>query len=229
MRHAGFGVSQSRTPPGRSFRWASRTSAMSASGGRCSITWAQKMPPSAPSGSAASVARASACSAARPASRQCATIAGVEVDASRLDPGLPAQLEELAAAAPDVQHGRGLGEEIEVGALAVQDVLARPAMAVLEAHVRGSGQRAQPGGTAGAGGELRRRRRGRASARPRRGEPRRRAAEHAEPIRQLALACVAAPRARRPGARGGSATGPRPLGQRAESLPTVADREDEGC
>ena len=58
---------------------------------------------------------------------------GVEVDASRLDPRLTEQREELTAATAQVQHGRRVAEVVDVGALALADALGGPRMRLSKA------------------------------------------------------------------------------------------------
>src|SRR5204863_5207050 len=52
-----------------------------------------------------------------------------------LDPGVAEQAEELAAAAADVEHGRGVSKVVDVGPLALTDVGGRAAHPGLEAEV----------------------------------------------------------------------------------------------
>ena len=61
----------------------------------------------------------------------------VDVHAARLDAGLAQQPEELAAAAADVEHGRGVAKVVDVGPLPVADALRRPAHPTLEGEVVG--------------------------------------------------------------------------------------------
>ena len=91
------------------------------------------------------VARASAWSATRPASRQCATIPASRSTprASRFPP--PAQLEELPRPHPTSSTG-AVGKEVEVIRWRCRMSSTRPAVPVLEAHVRGrAGARPVPG------------------------------------------------------------------------------------
>ena len=78
--------------------------------------------------------------------------------ASRLDPGVPEKAEQLAAAAADVEHGRGVAEVVDVRALPLADVGGRAAHPRLEREVVGHGSGCGLGGDG----------RGRALAPPRR-------------------------------------------------------------
>ena len=135
MRHAGFGVSQSSTPPGRRLQVGELHQRDQRLGRHVLDHLGREDPaeravglPSEVGEGVAVLGRTAGLAAAR-------HHRGVEIDATRLDSGLPAQLEKLAAAAAHVEHGPRRGEEIEIRALSVADLLAGPAVAVLELDV----------------------------------------------------------------------------------------------
>ena len=150
---AGFTVSSTRSPPGRSTRWASARSAARTGGGRCSATCAAKTAPETARVLAPEELHEVALDDVEAPPAALPHRVGVAFDAPRLDARRAQEIEELAPAAAEVDDGALPAEELDVVGLSRADVLPRAPEAVLEGGVGRVRRRPAPpsGRPAGAG------------------------------------------------------------------------------